>query len=261
MTARLARFCLIVGLAAGACGAASAQIITDFEANGSPAVALGANAMFRAPNFSGSTSAFLETTPNLSAASNEQAFSGSQSLKVSWQFKAAQTNPWVRLTTSAAPILPNPTLDFTQALKFEIYVPSTTPDFYVTLGVRETGTTAAVGADGGTSGTIEFLGATTKNGSAPVGRRISAKDQWVDVVFNIPSEPVLGFTGNGKLDGTKGTLENLAFTPVDSTAVGPYTFYLDTFQQVAPVPAPGAFAVFCAGGIPLAFVLSRRRTR
>lgn len=90
-----------------------AQLLTDFEG-----YALGANGqvMFRTPTLSGSTSSFLETSPNLSQINNEQALSGTQSLKVSFQFKPAQNNPWVRLTTFNTANLPNPIISATLPL-------------------------------------------------------------------------------------------------------------------------------------------------
>lgn len=66
-----------------------AQLLTNFE--GYPLNADG-QVVFRQPTFSGTTSAFLETSPNLAAISNEKALSGTLSLKVSFQFKPAQTS-------------------------------------------------------------------------------------------------------------------------------------------------------------------------
>ncbi len=211
--------------------------------------------MFRAPRFSGSTSSFLAATPNLSIVSSEQNHTsgGSQSLKVSWQFTGA-TNAWLRLTTFNANVVPNPALDFAYLLVFYIYVPSGTPDFYITLGVRDNGTTAPIGGNGGTTGGIEWVGSTT--GAPPTGKLINQKDQWVQVVFDFSTDPIRNFAGgNGVLDNARGTLEHLAFKPVDPAQVGPYTLYLDDFAQI---PEPASLSALALG---VAGLLLRRRRR
>ncbi|MER3473753.1 MAG: hypothetical protein C4335_06905 [Armatimonadota bacterium] len=166
------------------------------------------------------------------------ASSGTKSLRVNWQFIADRPAAWLRLTTFNATNLPNPAIDFAHALRFKIYAASGTPDFYVTLGVRETNTTAPIGGNGGTTGGIEWIGTTevAAGNVRPIGKLITAKDQWVEVVFNIPAEtvkPFAGTTANGVLDVPRGTLENLSFTPGEAGAVGPYLIYLDDFEQVA----------------------------
>ncbi len=129
----------------------------------------------------------------------------------------------------------------------------------MTLGVRETGALVPIGEDGGTVGTIEFVGATGVQGAAPIGKLITDKDTWVTVSFEIPFEPIQPFTGNGQLEVARGVLEHLAFTPVSSSATGPYIIYLDNFQQVAVIPEPGTAALFASGLLPLALAVWRRR--
>ncbi len=66
----------------------------------------------------------------------------------------------------------------------------------------------------------------TKAANAPAGKLITAKNQWVQVVFDPLRDPSVGFTGNGLLESTTGklVLECLAITSIDSTAVIPYAF-------------------------------------
>lgn len=250
-------------LAASFPQAAGAQTITGFEEY---TVGNNGNIMFRAPNFSGSTSTFLETTPNQTVISTARANTGTKSLNVNFQFKAAQTNPFLRLTTASAPTLPNPAIDLSLALQFALYVPASTPDFYLTLGVRETGTVTTIGGNGGGTGAIEFVGATGLQGSAPLGRLITTKDSWITVVFNLPTEPVRAFAGgNGVLNGTFGTIEGLYITPTSNANVGPYSFFLDDFRQTAAIvtaaPEPASVALFGIGFLGMVGAATRRTAK
>jgi hypothetical protein len=76
--------------------------------------------------------------------------------------------------------------------------------FAVSIGVRGTGSAAAIGANGGTTGGIEWINLD--------GLTLNATGQWQQFVFNFGTDPVTGFAGasaNGVLDGTRGTLENI----------------------------------------------------
>jgi len=235
----------------GMSGAFAQCLITGFEG-----YTLGANGvvLFRQPSFSGSTNGFVVGAPcdfaggvyNCSEISNDYAFSGTQSLRVAWQFRTdANGNPfpnaWLRLTTFNTTSVPNPAITFAHRVRVRLYVPSDTPDFYLTLGVRETGTTAACAGNGGTSGGIEWIGATSAQGNnAPVGKLVNQKDQWVTVKFDASCDPIRAFAGataNGQLDTERGTLEQLAFTPTDPANLGPYIVYIDDVETY--VPAPG----------------------
>jgi hypothetical protein len=234
----------------GMSGAFAQCLITDFEG-----YTLGANGvvLFRQPSFSGSTSGFVVGDPcnfaggvyNCSEISNDYAFSGTQSLRVAWQFRTdANGNPfpnaWLRLTTFNTTSVPNPAITFAHRVRVRLYVPSDTPDFYLTLGVRETGTTAACAGNGGTSGGIEWIGATSAQGNnAPVGKLVNQKDQWVTVKFDASCDPIRAFAGataNSQLDTERGTLEQLAFTPTDPANLGPYIVYIDDVETYVPVP-------------------------
>ena len=234
----------------GMSGAFAQCLITDFEG-----YTLGANGvvLFRQPSLSGSTSSFVIGDPcnfaggvyNCSQISNDYALSGTQSLRVAWQFRTdANGNPfpnaWLRLTTFNTTSVPNPAITFAHRVRVRLYVPSYTPDFYLTLGVRETGTTAACAGNGGTSGGIEWIGATSAQGNnAPVGKLVNQKDQWVTVKFDASCDPIRAFAGgsaNGQIDGSTGTIEHLAFTPTDSANLGPYIVYIDDVETYVPTP-------------------------
>ncbi|MFN4033864.1 MAG: hypothetical protein ACK4ME_09690, partial [Fimbriimonadales bacterium] len=180
--------------------------------------------------------------------------SGSRSLKIVWQFNG-NPSAWLRLTTNNTLYYGNPTISFTRRLSLWLYVPSSTPDFYLTLGVRETHTPAAHGANGGATGAIEWVGAAQGDASRPpIGKRISQKDRWIQVVFDVPSEPVRPFAGgaDGMLDGRAGVLEHLAFTPVNPSDTRPYVVYLDDIRilpnESDPANPPWIFGLHEPGG-------------
>lgn len=235
----------------GMSGAFAQCLITDFE---NFQVGLNGEVLFRQPSFSGSTSSFVvggacnipNGVFNCALISDEQAFSGTQSLKVAWQFRLNPAtgqpfpNAWLRLTTFNTPNIPNPAITFAHRVRVRLYVPSDTPDFYLTLGVRETGTNAECARNGGTSGGIEWIGATSAQGNnAPVGKLVNQKDQWVTVKFDASCDPIRAFAGtnaNGQLGTERGTLEQLAFTPTDPANLGPYIVYIDDVETYVPTP-------------------------
>jgi hypothetical protein len=72
----------------------------------------------------------------------------------------------------------------------------------VSIGVRETGTLAPLGADGGTNGGIEFVNRDQAN--------IPLDGTWHQVSFNFPNAELLAFAGttaNSMWDTLRGTLE------------------------------------------------------
>ena len=232
----------------GMSGALAQCLITGFEG-----YTLGANGtvLFRQPSLSGSTSSFVIGDPcnfaggvyNCSQISNDYALSGTQSLRVAWQFRTdANGNPfpraWLRLTTNNPTSVPNPEISFSHRVRLRLYVPSGTPDFYVTLGVRETGTNAGCARNGSATGVIEWVGATAAQSgpSAPVGKLVNQKDQWVTIRFDLSRDPIRPFTGNGVINGDRGVLEHLALTPTDPANLGPYIVYIDDVETYVPTP-------------------------
>lgn len=203
------------------------QTLTDFEDYAS-----GTSVMFRDPSYSGSTSDYLDTSAgvaNFACVTNSfpAGHAGARVLKAAWAFKSGAANPWLRLTTSNAPNLPNAAIGFNQVLRFDIY---TDRDLYVAIGLRETNTSAPIGGDGGTAGTIEWVGGTTNNSTSPPRGRLVSAGQWTPLEFFVPCEPVRASTGNGSLESTtgKGVLEQLTLVPAGGT--GAYNLYLDNFQ-------------------------------
>lgn len=102
--------------------------ITNTTAAGGPTVfgdfeghAAGTEVMFQEPNFSGSTSANL-VAGGTSGVDNTVAAVGSSSYKVSFEFVDNTPTRWVRLTTNATAISPNPVIDFANgsSLSFQI---------------------------------------------------------------------------------------------------------------------------------------------
>ncbi|HOW74187.1 MAG TPA: hypothetical protein PKY77_26590 [Phycisphaerae bacterium] len=103
----------------------------------------------------------------------------------------------------------------------------------MSLGIRETGGTGPVGADGGMTGNIEWLGPPTTIGGAPQGKPVPVDPDWQTVTFTPGVDKVLSFNaGNGILDGSWGVLEHLAFA-IDTTTpnTGRYTVYIDNIYS------------------------------
>lgn len=200
----------------------------------------GDQVMFRQPNFSSATIANLIARPNDAIVASDVAPpEGVKSYKLQWRFLDADPGRWLLLTTQNTGLIPNPTIDLRRAvrmkLRFEAPVPAS---LRVTLGVRETGTSADIGQDGGTGGTIEWVGATSVSGGVPQGQLITAQPGvWQTITF-LPNPSVIQpYTGDGVLSAAnnKGVLEHLAFAAVDHA--GQFTIYLDQIEQPCPAKA------------------------
>ncbi len=91
----------------------------------------------------------------------------------------------------------------------------------ISLGVRETGTAAPIGGDGGTSGGIEWIDLD--------GQSLTLDGTWQRFVFNFGSAPVTAFAGataNSVLDGTRGTIEHIRIRNVEGMTA-PVTLWID----------------------------------
>ena len=243
-------------LALGLAGTVAADMvsITGFEEY-SP----GDKVMFRNPRFSSSQVDAAPDIAEVAALPPGMGIDGDQALYAAWSFKEGISNPWLRLTTFLAPNLPNPTVDFGMGLRFDVY---TDRALFVTLGLRETGTTAAIGENGGTAGAIEWVGGATDPSTSPPLGQLALPYQWTTMEFAIPFEPVKGWIAgaDGVLSSPtgKGTLEHLALIAADGAGV--YNVYLDNFAQFTAIPEPSTLALAGAGLLG-AFIALRRRAR
>lgn len=99
--------------------------------------------------------------------------------------------------------------------------PALAQSITVSLGIRETGTAAPIGADGGTSGGIEFV-----NLDATV---IALDGGWHQVSVDLAAASLTAFAGttaNSLYDTTRGTLEMIRFRNSDGLT-GPLRIFLD----------------------------------
>lgn len=98
--------------------------------------------------------------------------------------------------------------------------------------MRETSSAGPIGSDGGTVGTLEWIGGISDNTTDPPKGRLIRAGQWLWVGFCIPAEPVRAFAGNGILESTtgQGVFDELAIVPADG--LGRYNLYLDNFQFI-----------------------------
>jgi spore germination protein YaaH len=203
-------------------------LLTGFEG-----YANGTEVLFRNPRYSGSTSANLTTTPDVNDVTDEvAAFSGATCFKLQWQFVDTATTRWMRATSHIAANVPNPTILLDKPIRVRLRLDS--GSLLVSLGIRETGTSAAPGQDGGTTGTIEWVGATGVVGTnTPQGKPLNASPGvWQTLVFDPLTDPITPFTGDGVLSTptNKGTLEELAFS--STGGAGPFTVYIDDVEQL-----------------------------
>ncbi|HEY3245297.1 MAG TPA: family 10 glycosylhydrolase, partial [Phycisphaerae bacterium] len=212
----------------------SVLTITDFDAYTN-----GTRVLFNNPRFSGSTVNHLTTTPDVAQVSSAvPAFDGGNSYQVQWQFVDTTAQRWLRLTSFNVANVPNPTIALDQPIRVRLRLDS--GQLRLTLGVRETGTTAAPGQNGGTTGTIEWVGAASTISGAPQGVLVQPMPgAWQTFIFDPLTDPILGFTGDGVLISPTGlgTLEHLAFSVAGNA--GPFMIYIDDVDQLCSLPEFG----------------------
>lgn len=199
-------------------------VIQDFETS-----ALESGTLFRQPRYSGSTSGLLETQFNLgrvvrmgSPASN-LAGAGQQCFEAQFEFKWNRAAKWCRLTTFNTAGTPNPYVDVTRKLRIDLWVNA---PVYLAAGLREVGGVGAIGANGGTTGSIEWVANSGLGGPGgqPNGQLLTG-GVWQTVEIDLGAIPkgvlapgrVLNFAGGNNILNAPGgyTLEHLAFSGLD----------------------------------------------
>ena len=221
------------------------RLITDFENLTTETVAK--LPLFRLPRYSGTTKDNLDATPDLAVVTDAYPTSGhgaGQVLRISCAF-TNPGNPWLRLTTYNSDTWPNPVIDFTKKLRFDIRADKAVK---IAVGCRESsvGSGTPIGANGGTSGAIEWAGVASVSGGASVPTRLVNANTWTTLTFDFPNEPIWNFSGGDGVLSTAsglGGLEHLAIVP--AAGVGTYNLYLDNFAVLVPRTltyslAPGA---------------------
>ncbi len=215
--------------------------VVNYEAftNGTPSEQV----MFKKPANSATTTNHMDlTATNYTTVTTTfpagNANAGANVMKIGWSFNTTTSNQWVRLTTGNTTYLPNPTINASARLKFDVY---TTKSLKVGLGIRETGTTADNGANGGTTGTIEYVGVSSVLSGTPQPTRVVNASNWTTLEFDLPNEPKQGFTGDGILNAGQQVLEHLAL--VANGGNGAYTVYVDNFEVVTTTALPGTLSM------------------
>lgn len=203
----------ILALAAvlGLAGAASAQdiMIEDFEAG-----TAGTGYLFQHAAFSGSTSGNFEAGSTYTTIDTD----GSASTKSGeWNFEftdAAAATAKGRVTTFNATTsggLVNPIIDYARAVSMDLKITQGTVKIAGILSRDSGGTPGTSGAATDPIETISF--------ATPIVLDASVNSDWQTVVFDISAMTVTGFTGNGILDNTAGTLEALYIEKGDANPV------------------------------------------
>ena len=118
----------------------------------------------------------------------------------------------------------------------------------ISIGVRETGTTAPIGGDGGTANSIEWVNRD--------GVLLPLDGTFHTLTFHFGTDPVAFFFGtqppNGqpnRLDGTRGTLEHVRIRNTERLTV-PIQLYIDNIRNT-PAAGGGPVNVSNFEGFPL----------
>lgn len=207
----------------------------------------GIQACFRDPTFSANTSDNIDSNYDLSEVSSDPGgFQSEKSCHLQFKFIDSSETRWVQISTFDTENTPNPVIDLKKRLRFRILL--TSGSLYLTLGVREISQTSIdVSSNGGTSGPIEWIGATDiilddNENAVPIGRLISASPDWQEIEFDLAKEQATSFeNGDNILTAKYGTLEHFAFTidPSSDDPAGPFDVYVDKIEQYDDVLVAG----------------------
>jgi len=110
---------------------------------------------------------------------------------------------------------------------------------FVCIGIRETNDTGPLGTPGGTTGQIEWVGASAIVNGAPIGLAVPLQAGWQTLTFN-PLDPngikaMPGGGGDNVITATRGVLEHLAVTVDPNSAdrsSGRYVIFVDDVVNV-----------------------------
>lgn len=108
-------------------------------------------------------------------------------------------------------------------------------DLRISIGVRETGTAALIGGDGGTTGPIEWVRLD--------GLILPLDGQFHTFAINFGTDPVTGFTGDGILNGTRGTLENVRIRNINGVS-DPLRLFIDNIRNTTAGAVPQTVSDF-----------------
>jgi hypothetical protein len=114
--------------------------------------------------------------------------------------------------------------------------PARAVNLAISIGVRETGTSAPIGGDGGTNNSIEWINRD--------GLTLPLDGVFHTFTFNFGTDPVNFFAGTqppggapNVLDGTRGTLEHVRIRNIDGLTV-PIQLYIDNIRNTTALAGP-----------------------
>ena len=114
--------------------------------------------------------------------------------------------------------------------------PARAVNLAISIGVRETGTSAPIGGDGGTANSIEWVNRD--------GLTLPLDGAFHTFTFNFGTDPVAFFFGTqppggqpNRLDGTRGTLEHVRIRNTDGLTV-PIQLYIDNIRNATALAGP-----------------------